>query len=132
MEALAIEGLVADDTLEILETESSDGELDAVTIEGDVWCAEGIVLSVSKDLEVRRNHRAQYEVRGKRYIYHAQTADGHLLFRYCTAHGLDDLHCHRPDPATGEEQREPIQLSDLPVLADVIREAAGLRGQGPA
>ena len=53
-----------------------------------------------------------------------------ILIRYCTAHGLEDLHCHRFDLVTGlETDQLRISLHELPLLGDFITGAVELGRQ---
>jgi hypothetical protein len=104
------------------------GDQQRVRIEGRVICAEEVLIEVAKVLETRRDPRGRLEVRGASYIYHAwHQPSGRQLFRYCTAHGLADLHVHRYDLQTGDETEQPrIALDQLPTLSDAILEAVEL------
>jgi hypothetical protein len=122
--------------------ESYEGEnLVTVNVLGTLVCAEDVLIKVDKRLAVRRNRRRQYEVKGSDYVYHARSRRRGLnLIRYCSAHGMDDLHCHLFDLQTGNEISRPnIGLEHLPTLGDFIpqaialgREAASLTGRTPA
>ena len=122
METLADQGLVTDNHLVFTHT-VHDGALVEVSLQGIIECAEDVFIKVDKALGVRKIRNGQVQVRGKDYAYHAwlnltPTRD---LIRYCSAHGLDDFHCHLFDPATGEELGRPsIDLADLPTLGDFI------------
>jgi hypothetical protein len=97
----------------------------ALRLTGRVTCSDDVVIEVDTWLDRRRDARGRLEVRGALFFYHAWVGStGSWLFRYCTAHGLDDLHVHRYDLDTGEETSQPrIPLQRLPSLADVILEA---------
>ena len=122
MERLIQDGSVLASRLSFLELpERAPRE---VNLKGVVACAEGALLHVDKWLTVRRNRRGQLEVKGQDYIYHARLRGHRNLFRYCTAHGLDDLHVHRYDLQSGVELGRPkIALHELPPLNEVILEA---------
>ena len=94
-------------------------------------CAEGVVIEVRKRLITRHDTRIRIQVRGSFYVYHAWHRPRRLsLFRYCTAHGLEDLHVHRYDLRTGAETSQPrIPLETLPTLTAAIIEAIALAAQ---
>jgi len=104
------------------------GELRFVHIAGRIECSNGVVIEADKWLAVRRGRSNRHEVKGVSYSYHAwrQGVDKELL-RYDTSHGMDSLHRHAFDRATGDEiEIQPIRLEELPTLAGVIEEAVRL------
>jgi hypothetical protein len=124
LEKLSRDGSVVASHLSFYEYENA-GELSSVNLRGAILCAESVALHVNKLLDVRRNRRNQIEVKGSYYVYHARLRGQRLnLFRYCSAHGLDQLHCHRFDLKSGLETGRPnIALHELPPLNEVILEA---------
>lgn len=125
MERFQREGLILRDGLSFRES-AELGSLIKINLRGVIVCVEGVLITVDKWLAVRRNRERRYEVKGIHYSYHAWLRGGQNLIRYCSAHGLPDLHVHRFDPGTGEETEERIALHELPVLGDFILQAVDL------
>jgi hypothetical protein len=113
------------------------GVLVAVEIRGRLNCASRVTIQVEKTLRARTRTDGRYEVLGLYYSYHAWWDDKGMsrdLLRYDSAPhpGLDELHRHVFDPATGIEILvESIGRNELPTLDQVIvaavewRRAAG-------
>jgi hypothetical protein len=127
VERLISNGSILRRGLSFVESYASDN-LVAVNVVGTLVCAEDVLIKVDKWLAVRRNRRRRYEVKGSDYVYHARSGRrGINLIRYCSAHGMDDLHCHLFDLRTGNETGRPnIGLNDLPTLGDFIPQAIAL------
>lgn len=130
MEALEQAGLVLRNHLAFVHTED-DGLLIEVGLSGIIECAQAVFIKVDKSLEVRKVQSGQLQVKGKDYAYHAYLREPQRdLMRYCSAHGLDDLHCHNFDLATGDETDQPrIRIAELPTLGEFIPRAVDLGRQ---
>ncbi len=106
--------------------------LDSIRVRGRIECSGDVVIEVEKELSVRLNRQTRVEVKGDNYIYHAwHETSGRSLFRYCTAHGIDDLHVHRFDNEGNETSQPRIPLDQLPTLTDAILVAVDLAGSYP-
>lgn len=128
---LAKQGIVESDALSFTDIRKGR-RIVAVHIEGRIDCTSNVTIFVDKWLDVRRNRRGQYEVRGSSYSYNAWLRGSNKqMLRYDSAHGLEELHRHTFDSA-GHESREIILLDDLPTLDRVILEAVASARQPPA
>lgn len=129
MERLQQEGIVLRANVSFREVMERNALL-KVNVQGVVVCAGDVLVKVDKWLAVRRNSRRQLEVKGTDYAYHAWLRGRRDLLRYCSAHGLDDLHCHHFDLVTGEEVDQiRIELHQLPLLGDFISQAVEIGRQ---
>jgi hypothetical protein len=128
LETLMQDGVVRRHSLSIYEVQDDRSELLKVNIRGRILCDQNVVIRIDKWLAVRRHPRGHLEVKGTDYAYHAWLRGaGRNLIRYCTAHGLGDLHYHAFDLVTGDETEQVrIDLRALPLLADFIQQAVEL------
>jgi hypothetical protein len=126
MERLLREGVVLRHNLSFREIIERNA-LIKVNVHGVVICTDDVLVKVDKWLAVRRNPRRQVEVKGTDYAYHAWLRGRRDLIRYCSAHGLEDLHCHHFDLLSGVEiDQTRIPLQDLPLLGDFISQAVDM------
>ena len=123
-------GIILDNRIAFRESVDASGDLVEVRVKGRVHCAEGAIVGVYKGLEVRRDVSKRYEVRGIDYVYHAWLHGSEIaMIRYCAAHGMDDLHVHRFDPATGLDEKRSISFEEPPTLDAILIEAVELAQQ---
>lgn len=97
-------------------------------LHGSVYCHGGLVLHVTKFLELNDAH----QVRAFGYRYQAQFAEPPLrqIFRYDDAHTYeregheDAFHCHRFNVRTWEEIEPPewVGYANWPTLREVLDE----------
>lgn len=121
MDRLADEGIVIHDHVSFIEIRQSDS-LEFIQVVGRLECADNLVVSVNKLLEVRFSPSRRLEVRGLDYSYHAWTRNGCDVLRYDNAHG--PLHRHAFDlRRCVEEGVSAIDLDSLPTLDEFVREA---------
>ena len=126
MEGLIKEGIVYEERLTFREI-TYRSRIVQVQIHGHIQCARDVIIIVDKLLDAERDWDGRLIVKGSEYSYHAYIrSTSHSVIRYdCHGeHGLSSLHKHTFNPKTGKElDSEPIELDDLPSLAEVIRDA---------
>lgn len=96
-----------------------------------IICRSGIVIDVTKHLDVRRG-RHHDEVRGILYRYHAHVRGGHNILRYDNQHddAPDEFHRHEFDLATGQERsRLTIEREQMLTLIEMVSEVEQLARQ---
>jgi hypothetical protein len=124
LEVLYRDGYVDSHDLQFTKYERPDGRIEQVSLEASISCAAGVVLLVTKYMDVRYTDKTP-EVLSTYYRYHAQrAATGQPVIRYDCGH--EHLHYHRFDEDGHEIRRDPLPLQDMPRLDAVIREAVDL------
>ena len=124
IEVLYREGIVESDNLVF--TEVAEGrKLRQVHLEGEIVCALGVRVRVSKWLDVRQATDG-VEVLSTFYQYHAWRPRAgrrreQPLIRYDQAH--EALHRHRFEPTGASLPPQALSLEAMPRLDAVVREA---------
>lgn len=117
---------VVEDRTEFERVEDSDGV--SYRLEGDVLCAGGIVVEVSKyyDVRLRRGHE---EIRGVQYRYTARVPGRGNVVRYDNLHleTPDEYHRHVYDLTDwAQTELQLLKRDDFPTLGEVIEEVMQL------
>lgn len=104
-----------------------------IRIEGDIYCYNNVILSITKTLETKAAKDGRLKVRCFSYSYNARVAGKHNILRYDNGHydnGHEDFnyyHKHIFDWRTGKEINiETLTREKFPLLSEVLSELEDL------
>ncbi len=101
----------------------SDEESLYIFLEGEIYCKQNVVLSITKIFETRIIGDGRLQVRCFSYRYNASILGKHNILRYDNNHNFDDYHKHEFDVQTGKQiKRESLKRNDFPTLSEVLDE----------
>jgi len=128
MDRLVDEAIVIRDTLSFYESEGITGQLVAVRLAGNAYCADELLIRVDKKMLVDRDGQNRYCVRTQFYQYHAWLRSRpdrprRDLIRIDHAHDEELLHRHVFDAEGQELGRTPLDRHAMPTLDEFIRMA---------
>lgn len=124
LDVLYRDGYIDGHDLRFTTYEQPGGRIVQVSLDGAIACADGVILMVTKYMDVRYSGQTP-EVLSTYYRYHAMRAESGLpVIRYDCGH--DHLHYHRFGPDGREVRRDPLDLERMPRLDAVVREAVDL------
>lgn len=106
-----------------------EGDSLIVVLEGDIFCKNNIVLSVTKYFAVKELKDGRFQIRCYSYRYNAGLSGKFNVLRYDNTHAGDgsNYHKHEFDINTGKEIRViPMTRNQFPLLHEIINELASM------